>query len=59
MKKLKIFLNRLTQPAIIISVISEIIALLVLFNVNIDEEWIMKIVTGISSILVLVGIVKK
>ena len=55
----KTVFNKITNPAIIISVVSEIIALLVLFGIDIDRDFIIKVVTSISSILVLLGIVSK
>lgn len=56
MEQFKIYLKRLRNPSVILSIASQIIAILLLFKINIDSEIIMSVVTGICSILVILGI---
>lgn len=49
-------LNRLKKPSVILSITSHIITILVLLKVNIDMDTITGIVTAITSILVILGI---
>ena len=56
MKQLQLILNRIKNPSVLISVVSQFVAILMLLNINIDGEMVSGVVTGISSILVLLGI---
>lgn len=56
MEQLKIVLKRLRRPSVIISIVSQVTAFLVLFNVNIDKSVIMSAATIVCSILTTMGI---
>ena len=56
MAQFKIFLNRLKKPSVILSLISQIIIILSLLNINVDTNQINAVATGIMSILVTMGI---
>lgn len=56
MKQLELVLNRLKNPSVILSIVSEIVTILVLLNVSVNANLITGIVTSVCSILVLLGI---
>lgn len=56
MIQLKTYLNRLKNPTVVISIVSEIILVLTMLNINVDKQAINVVVTGISTILVTLGI---
>ncbi|MEG1441607.1 MAG: phage holin [Oscillospiraceae bacterium] len=57
MPQLKIILNRLKKPSVLLSIASQIVAILLLFNVNIDMNIVTGVITAITSIFVLLGII--
>ncbi|MFI3212645.1 MAG: hypothetical protein R3Y24_04820 [Eubacteriales bacterium] len=57
MDQVKIILERLKNPKVIISVVSQIVGILVLLNFDVDTEWIFGIVTAVTSVLAMLGIV--
>lgn len=54
--QLKIILQRLKNPSVLISIASQIITILVLLKVNVDVNLVSGIIAAICSILVLLGI---
>lgn len=56
MEQIKIILQRLKNPSVIMSIVSQIITILVLLNVNVDKQAVTGVVTAICTILVLLGI---
>lgn len=56
MVQLKLILKRLRKPSVIASLTSQIMALLILFEVSVDATLITSTITIITSILVLLGI---
>lgn len=56
MKQWQIMLKRLGKPSVIMSIVSQGIAILTLLHINVDSSVVMGVVAGISSILVLLGI---
>ncbi len=56
MVQLKLILNRLRKPSVIASLTSQIMALLILFEVSVDTTLITSAITSITSIMVLLGI---
>lgn len=56
MVQLRLILKRLRKPSVIASLTSQIITLLILFNVTIDTTLITSIITSITSILVILGV---
>lgn len=57
MQQHHIAISRLKNPSVILSIVSEILTILVLVNVNIDMRIFTGIITAVCSILVLLGIV--
>ncbi len=55
-KQLKVMLSRLKNPSVVLSIASQIIAILMLLNVHVDEGIVTGIVAAVCSILVLLGI---
>lgn len=55
--QLKCVLKRLKKPSVIISIVSQIITLLVIFDINIDKNEIVKGLSLVCSILITLGIV--
>ncbi|MEG1578708.1 MAG: phage holin [Oscillospiraceae bacterium] len=56
MKKGWVILERLKQPSVLISIASQIAALLLLFNVQVDMNLVTGVITALCSIFVLLGI---
>ena len=56
MAQLKEFLKRLKNPSTVLSLVSEIIVILILFKVNVNVDIVTGVVTACCSILVLLGI---
>lgn len=56
MKQIKVALARLKKPSVIISLVSEIVAVLVLLKINVDRNYIMAVVTAICGVLTTLGI---
>lgn len=56
MQQIKSILRRLKNPSVILSVVSQIITILMLFNVDVKADVITGIVTAACSIFVLLGI---
>lgn len=56
MVQLRLILKRIRKPSVIASLTSQIIALLVLFEVQIDTAFISNFVTVITSIMIILGI---
>ena len=56
MEQFKIFLQRLKNPTVITSLVSQIIAILVVFNVNVDVSATTQVVGAVASLLVTLGI---
>ncbi len=56
MNQLKIVLQRLKNPAVITSLVSEFIAILMLLNIDVDANMIAGIIATITSMLVMLGI---
>lgn len=56
MNQLKLILSRLKNPSVILSILSEVITILMLLNVNVNIDLVTGIVTAVCSILVLLGI---
>ena len=57
MHQLQVIFKRLKKPSVLISVSSQIVTILLLLNVYVDVDVVSAIITGICSILVLLGIV--
>lgn len=57
MKQLLLILERLKKPSVLLSIASQIVTLLMLFNVKVDMNLVTGIITAITAILVLLGIV--
>ena len=53
----KTMLKRLLKPKVFISIASEVISILVLFNINIDMNIVTAIITSAFSILIFLGII--
>ena len=56
MAQLKEILKRLKNPSTVLSLVSEIIVILILFKVNVNVDIVTGVVTACCSILVLLGI---
>lgn len=56
MNQLKTIVARLKNPSVIISITSQIISMLVLFNINVDRGAITAVITTACSVLVMLGI---
>lgn len=56
MKQLKIILKRLKKPSTVISIVSQVISLLVIFGINVQQQYVLAIVTTTCSILITLGI---
>ena len=55
--QLKLFLKRLAKPSVLISIASQVVAILMVFNIQVDMNIVTTVITGVCSILVLLGIV--
>lgn len=55
-KQFKVILERLRKPSVILSIVSQIIAILALLKINVDNALVMAIATGVCSILTTAGI---
>lgn len=49
-------LERLKHPSVVLSIVSQVVAILLLLNVNVDQTIVTGVVTAICSILVFMGI---
>lgn len=56
MVQFRLILKRLKKPSVIASLTSQIVALLILFEINIDTTFITNVMTAITSIMVILGI---
>lgn len=56
-KKIKVILERLKNPIVLISIVSQILIILSVFKTNIDTDLVTKVMLAIGSILVSLGIV--
>lgn len=56
MEQIKNILKRLKNPSVVISIVSQVAAILALLNVSVNVDVVTQVVVGISSILVLLGI---
>lgn len=56
MHQLKVMLKRLQNPSVVMSIASQIITILLLFNIDINRSIVIGVVTAVCSILVLLGI---
>ncbi|MFI3227180.1 MAG: hypothetical protein R3Y09_07170 [Clostridia bacterium] len=56
MVQLQTYLKRLKNPTVVLSIVSEIILVLTMLNINVDEQAVNVVVTGILTILVTLGI---
>ena len=58
MKQMKIMLGRLKKPSVLLSVVSQILALLLIFGVKVDESLVMQIAVILCSILATLGVMQ-
>ena len=58
MKQMKIMLGRLKKPSVVLSVVSQILSLLLIFGVKIDENLVMQIAVILCSIFVTLGVMQ-
>lgn len=56
MTQINIIIERLKKPTVIISLVSQVVGILILLDVNIDSEAITGITTSVTAILVTLGI---
>lgn len=56
MVQLQLILKRLRKPSVIASLTSQIMALLILFEVSVDTNMITSVITILTSIMVMLGI---
>lgn len=56
MQQIQTIIDKLKNPSVILSIVSEVIAILMLLNIDVDANVVTSVVTGICSILVLLGI---
>jgi|GEM_PF-904118 len=56
MAQLEVILNRLKNPSVLLSILSQLVTLLLLFGVQLDEELVTGVATTVCSILVTLGI---
>lgn len=56
MTQLKLILERLKKPSVILSITAQVITVLTLLNVNVDKTVVIGLVTAVCSILTLLGI---
>ena len=55
-KQIQIILKRLKKPSVILSIVSQAIAILAMLNIHVDNTIVMAIATAICSILTTAGI---
>lgn len=55
-KQLKILLQRLRKPSVLLSLASQVVSLLIVFGFNVNTDAVIKAVTIITSILATLGI---
>lgn len=55
--QLQLIKFRLKKPSILLSLISQIVTLLYIFKIDIDTELITSVITCITSILIILGII--
>ena len=56
MKQIRTMLERLKNPTVVMSIVSQIAAILVLLNVTVDVDLLTNITVSVCSIFVLLGI---
>ena len=56
MKILNLILNRIKKPQVIMSILSQVIIILTILNIDVDVDAISGIVTAVCTILVMLGI---
>ena len=56
MIQLKNMLKRLKNPSVVLSIVSQVITVMVLLNIDVDKSAIMGIVTTVCSVFTLMGI---
>ena len=49
-------LEKIKKPTILLAVVSEVVTILMLFDLKVDQNLVMTAVTSLSSILIMVGI---
>ena len=54
--QLKLILRRLKNPSVVISIGSQIVSILLLFNIDLDRNLVVTAITGICTVLTLLGI---
>ncbi|NLD19000.1 MAG: hypothetical protein GX663_01955 [Clostridiales bacterium] len=57
MRQIHVIFERLKKPSVLISIASQIATILVLFNIHVDMDIVSTVITGLFSILVLLGII--
>ncbi len=57
MTQLQLIATRLKNPSVLISIASQIVTILVLFNIHVDYNMITGVIAAISSIFVALGII--
>ncbi len=57
MQQLKIILSRLKNPSVVLSIVSQIITVLALLKIDDNISIVTKIVIGVCSVFVLLGII--
>ena len=56
MQQIKILMKRILNPTVFTSIISQIVILLTMFNINVDTQQVSIAVTAITTILITLGI---
>ena len=56
MQQIKILMKRILNPTVFTSIISQIVILLTMFNINVDTQQVSLAVTAITTILITLGI---
>lgn len=56
MKEVKVILERLKNPIVIMSIASQVLIILAMFNVNVDVGLVTKVIVAGCSILVSLGV---
>jgi uncharacterized membrane protein len=55
-EQIKVFIQRLRNPSVVLSIVSQVITLLLLLNVNINADMITRVAAVVCSILITLGI---
>ncbi|MEG2000204.1 MAG: phage holin [Evtepia sp.] len=56
MTQIKTILERLKNPSVLMSILAQITSLLILFQIHVDMNLVNGVMTAVSSILILLGI---